>query len=268
MNLYRFEIKNLRGSFLGWSIAVCCFLGIYMGMFPMFREEGSAVAAMFERFPDTLRRLYGMEHLDFSTMRGYLAFPMKLLQELLAVGGLVLGIRTACTDTRRKCADFLYSKPVSRRYILSVKTAVVFSSGIVYFIVTAAAAGIISSVVAPGQLPLRNLLISSLVTVMMFWLYGAAGLLIGTRFPRVKGGAAIGVCAMFLFHIVFSAAKVVTGNPNSLPVRLLVPICLIDRDLAAHQGVIELPFLLIWCAETALLLFAAFRAAKRDVVNG
>lgn len=268
MNLYRFEMKSLRGNLLGWSVAICCFVGIYMGMFPLFQEEGSAVAAMFDRFPDTLRSLYGMEHLDFSDMRGYLAFPMKLLQELLAVGGLILGIRITCIDTRQKCADFLYAKPLSHRYILAVKAAALISAGAVYFLVTAAAAGITSGLVAPGQLPLRNLLVSSLVTVMMFWLYGAAGLLIGTRFPQVKGGAAIGVCALFVFHIIFSVAKVVTGSPNSVPVRLLVPICLLDRDLAAQQGVIEWPFLLLWIAEAAVLLLFAFRARRRDVVNG
>lgn len=269
MHMYRFELKRLRGSMIGWSVAVCCFVAIYLGMYPLFSESGSTVAELFSRFPETLQSLYGMTDLDLSSITGYLPFPMKLIEELLAVGGLMLGIRAAAHDTRERCADFLFAKPVSRKEIFVAKAGSVFSVGLALFAVTALFTGGVTALVAPGALPLGNLLASALIAALLFCLYAAAGLLLGARFPRIKRTAAIGVGSMFFFHIVFSVCKVITKDAGSLPIRLLVPVCLFDRELAASAGVIEWPFLLLWCAETALLLLAACRTMeRRDVVSG
>lgn len=269
MRVYRFELRYLRGSMAGWSVAICCFLGVYLGMYPLFREDGSTVAELFAKFPETLRSLYGMDHLDLSSVRGFLPFPMKLIQELLAIGGFMLGVRCAAHDTRAKCADFLYALPVSRAGIFGAKAAAVFTLGGVFFAVTALGTGLMSALVAPGELPARNLLASAAVCALLFCLYGAAGLLVGARFPKLRGTAAIGVASMFFFHIVFSLCKVLTRDAGSLAARLLVPVFLFDRELAAERGIIEPPFLLLWCAEAALLLFLAGRTLRRrDVVSG
>ena len=91
----------------------------------------------------------------------------------------------------------------------------------------------------------------------------------GARLFGLDCTAAIGVASMFFFHIVFSLCKVVTRDAGSLAARLLVPVFLFDRELAAERGIIEPPFLLLWCAEAALLLFLAGRTLRRrDVVSG
>ncbi len=269
MNIYRFELKQLRGSMIGWTVAVCCFVAVYLGMYPLFATSGFVVAEMFSRFPETLQSLYGMTNLDLSTITGFLPFPMKLVEELLAVGGLMLGIRSAAHDTREHCADFLYAKPVSRRRIFLAKAGSIFTMGAELFLATALFTGGAAALVAHGGLPLKNLLASAFIVSLLFCLYASAGLLVGSRFPGIRGTAAIGVASMFFFHIVFSICKVITKNPGSLAVRLLVPVCLFDRELAAGSGVIEWPFFLLWCVETALLLFCACRILeRRDVVSG
>ncbi|BDF69798.1 hypothetical protein CE91St41_07790 [Oscillospiraceae bacterium] len=269
MNVYRFELRRLRGSVAGWSAAVCCFLWIYLGMYPLFREDGAKAAGLFAKFPETLQALCGMDHLDLSSVRGFLSFPMKLVQELLAIGGFMLGVRVISHDTRSKCADFLYALPVSRRKVFRAKAGAVFTLGAAFFAVTALGAGGMSALVAPGELPARNLLACAAVCALLFCLYGAAGLLVGARFPRIRGTAAIGVASMFFFHIVFSVCKVITRDAGSLAARLLVPVFLFDRELAAERGIIEPPFLLLWCAEAALLLLLAGRTLRRrDVVCG
>lgn len=269
MNIFRFELRRLRGSMIGWAAAACCFLGLYLGMFPLFQENGAAVSAMFARFPATLQALYGMTNLDLGSVTGFISFPMKLIQELLSVGGLVLGIRVMVHDTREQCADFLFAMPVPRGRIFLAKAGAVFCVGGSFFPVIALFAGLLCAAIAPGQLPLPNLLASASLCALLFCLYASAGLLIGACRPRIRGSAAIGIGTLLFFHIVFSICKVITQNAGSLLVRFLVPVCMFDRELAARQGIIEPPFLLLWASEVALFLFLSHRVlGRRDIVSG
>lgn len=263
MNVFRFEMKGLKNSLLGWCLAICGLLGIYLWIYPIFQSSDFDIAALYARFPDALQSLFGMANLDTGSMTGYLPFPMKLTQEFVAIGGFILGVRTASHDTREKSADFLYTRPVSRQHILSAKIGAMGASGGILLVVQTVVLWLLTTLFSPGEIGILNLFVSAMVSVLIFWLYGAAGILVGTCFPRIRGTAAVALCSMFFFEIVFSICKILTGSSNGWAVRIFVPVAMFDRELAAAQARLDWPYVLLWVCEVCVLLAFAFRTANR-----
>lgn len=268
MRLYLFEVRCLGKSIFGWCVGLCAMVGLYLTLYPMLRSLNFDLAALFSQFPPTLQALFGMTGLDTNRFSGYLTFPLKLAQELTAIGGLLVGTFAATHDAKDDCADFLFSKPISRSRVLAAKLAAVVTAGAVLYGVFALFLDSAAKFLAPAEkLARSSVLAAAALPVLMFFLYGAAGLLLGTALPRIRGVAAIGIGSMFFFHLVFSIGKVLTGNPDAPLVRALVPVCMFDRALAAGQGRLETPFLLLWAGEVLLMTAGSFLLLRRrDIV--
>lgn len=267
MNIYLFEMRCLFKSLVGWCVGLCAFIAVYLSMYPMFESTGFDIAGLFARFPPALQSLFGMSGMDTRFYAGYLPFPIKLAEELAAIAGLVVGAFAVTHDHRQKCADFLFSKPVSRARVLLAKAGAVATFGAVLVCVLAVFLVAMAIAVAPGErLPFGCALALALIPGLMFLLYASVGILIGTVWPGIRGTVAIGVGAMFFFEIVLSVVKIITKNPDGVLARILVPVCAFDRGLAAREGRLEWPYVLLWICEVALLLgFAFSHLRRRDI---
>ena len=265
MRVYGFELRRLAKGTLGWSAGLCALLLIYLSLYPVLRALGLDMPGLLGYLPHGVRVLLGVVELDFGGFAGYLPFPLKLGSELAAIGGLVTGVSAAARDCRQGCADFLYTKPVSRTGVFLAKTAAVATAGLVLLGAATAALLGAARLLAPGEpfAPLQALAASA-IPALLFALYGAAGLLLGTVLPGVRGVGGIGVASILLFHAVLLAGwQSAAGQPAVYPA---VPTAMFDRALAAGRGLLETGSVLLWGAEVAVLLaLGLWAACRRDM---
>lgn len=121
MNIIKRELKSNYKAFILWTIGLSS-----MSLLGMIKFQGiSADADMMEKviksFPKIMLAIFGMSNLDMGTLSGYY---LVLLHYIMTIGGLYaiyLGIKVTSYDINEKTSDFLYSKPVSRNYIILMK---------------------------------------------------------------------------------------------------------------------------------------------------
>lgn len=128
MNIVKRELKANYKAFILWCLGLSS-----MSLLGMMKFQGlSADAAMMDKviksFPKIMLAIFGMSDLDMGTLAGYY---LILLVYIMIIGGLYaiyLGIKVTSYDINEKTSDFLYSKPVSRNYIILMKqlTAIFF----------------------------------------------------------------------------------------------------------------------------------------------
>lgn len=204
MNIVIRELKANYKAFILWIIGLSS-----MSLLGMMKFQGlSADAAMMDKviksFPKIMLALFGMSDLDMGTLAGYY---LILLVYIMIIGGLYavyLGIKVTSFDINEKTSDFLYSKPVSRNYIILMKqlTAIfyitLFCIANYLFVVWG-----IALIKDPYTIDQVNIM-SNIGLWLVMVLYFALGNLIGS-FKASKAGAYANIIFLFTYMMaVFS----------------------------------------------------------------
>lgn len=122
MNIYIYELKALKKSIGIWMIALFSFLMMYMAFFPAFGDDIAFLDSIMENYPEEMLKAMGIyAGLPLSTITGYFAFTFTFIQLLGAIQSSNYGFGILSSEERDLTADFLMSKPVSRRKILLSK---------------------------------------------------------------------------------------------------------------------------------------------------
>lgn len=122
MNLLIFEFKKYLKSLWIWIISINALLVVYMAFYPVFSKDAATLDLFLEHYPEELLKAFGMGgELSLATVAGFFAFSFAFAQLILAVQSAYYGFNFLSIEERELTADFLYSKPVSRRQILFFK---------------------------------------------------------------------------------------------------------------------------------------------------
>lgn len=124
--LLRHELRAMRRSFLGWTIASSLLLTIAMSAFHSIAESAVDMNKMIESLPAGLKAAFNLGQLDLNTPLGYYAGRAFLTINLL--GGLfsaLLGAGILAKEEGDGTADFLLSKPISRASVVGQKLGAV-----------------------------------------------------------------------------------------------------------------------------------------------
>jgi ABC-2 type transport system permease protein len=122
MIIFRFELKNYMRTLWIWAISIIALLILFMAFFPVMAEDSQMMDKILENYPEELLKAFGMsEYVPMSTVSGYYAFLFAFVQLCMAVQSAYYGFNFLSVEERERTADFLFSKPVSRRRIFVEK---------------------------------------------------------------------------------------------------------------------------------------------------
>ncbi len=129
MNIYKFELKMLRGSVLVWTSAIVSGLIFYMVFFPLMMVDNDSWTNVMQNFPDEFLAFFGMNaDLSFTTILGYFGLTISFIYVPVSIQAAVYGISTLSVEEREYTADFLMTKPVSRSQIFFNKLLAAFTA--------------------------------------------------------------------------------------------------------------------------------------------
>jgi len=116
MNIFLFELRRAWKSAAIWTAALLAFLTVMIeGVYPLFLESRGAVEAALEGFPPEFSAAFGMRMDDLFSLGGFYSFCFLYVCIMGAVMASAAGLDIFSREKRSKCADFLMTKPVSRR---------------------------------------------------------------------------------------------------------------------------------------------------------
>ena len=240
------ELRQNRNILLVWLGLSLILTGFCYFEFLSLKDSLDEMARMMEQFPRILLIMFGVKA-DLSTSLGWyscLYFWMSILSFAYA---MYLGITCVAKEKKWHTAEYLFTKPVTRREIVLAK---VIASGInlCVFSVFSGICSFVMVVLPAGGLEQRGAeLLTYLGLFLTQLLFFATGLLIASLFRQYRSAVKMGALAMLAFYAVAIAVQYL-----ELPaLDFLSPLRYFDAyELILHG--FRLPYLLL----TGVLLLA------------
>lgn len=121
MNVFLRELKARRKGLIAWSIAMGLFMWTSMVKYQTLTIDPTATQALLKQMPDSIKTIFGMNGLEATSLAGYFGICFLFIAILLAVHAALLGTGLLTIEPLNKTTEFLYTKPISRRKIISQK---------------------------------------------------------------------------------------------------------------------------------------------------
>jgi len=194
MNIFRRELRSRRISLIAWSVGIFLLMWTSMVKFQTLTTDTSATDALLKQMPVSIKTIFGMNGLEVTTLAGYFGICFLFLAILLAVHAALLGSGLLTTEPLNKTTEFLYTKPVSRRRIITSKLL----SGLVQLTVI----WLVSYAVCWGSISIYSSMTGFETTLAVFM--GAAAIMQITFFS-------LGMVVAALLRSASAAGKLLTG---------------------------------------------------------
>lgn len=121
MNIFARELKAHRKGLIAWSVGMAALMWLCLVKFQTISADPAATTAVLSQMSDTVKAVFGMSGLDAVTLGGYFGICFIFLAILLAVHAALLGAGLLTIEPLTKTTEFLYTKPIGRRRIITGK---------------------------------------------------------------------------------------------------------------------------------------------------
>ncbi len=122
MNILKFELKGYFRTLWIWILSLFSLLFLYMAFFPIMSDDAQIMDKILENYPEELLKAFGMGgSISFATVLGFFTFTFVFVQLCIAIQSAYYGFNFLSVEERELTADFLYTKPVTRRSIFIQK---------------------------------------------------------------------------------------------------------------------------------------------------
>lgn len=259
MNIFRFEMKQYRGSILIWSIGLAAAIILLLPMFVSLTGDPSAVEALGD---NPLLDTMGISIDLFFTTTGIFAYLNSIILVAAAIQACNLGLSIITKEHMQNTADFLITKPYSRTNIffskLFASLCVIAIIGICYFIVSL---GTISMVSEQGfSFSQFSRIFITFPLIQLFFLL--LGMAISVVVSRVSATLPLSLGIAFGFYVIGLFSNVV----QSTVARLFSPFRYFDINLVLASENYEAGYLTLLFALLLLFFITSYVIyIKKDV---
>ncbi|MBI9109114.1 MAG: ABC transporter permease subunit [Spirochaetales bacterium] len=214
MTIFLYELKMYRKSIIIWCSSISGMMFMFMAIYPSFAADASLMEMMLANYPEEFLKAFGMAgNLSLSSVLGYFGFTFVYIQLCLAIQSANYGFHFLSVEERELTADFLMSKPVSRRKIFISKFMAAFAAlsitNIVVGLVSLASVAVFND---GNEWKAVNIvvLISSTVFFQLFFV--SIGMLISVSVKKIRSVLAFSMSLSFGLYILNAMRGIFGGE--------------------------------------------------------
>jgi len=127
-NLYKKELKRNRKNLIIWTSIVLVFTILVLSIFPYMKNIGDQMAKMMSELPEGMTMAMGIDAQTFNSILGmYNTYYGIYIVVLLSIYAASTAAIILSKEERDKTAEFLLTKPISRKEIFVSKFFVLFT---------------------------------------------------------------------------------------------------------------------------------------------
>lgn len=120
--LYTKELKRSRKNFIIWSAIVLGFTVMVLSIYPFMEGMGEDLSNMMQNIPDELRKAMGMDDQTWGSILGFYSTYFGIYIVLLTgIYTMSTGATILSKEEKDRTAEFLMTRPISRKSIFVVK---------------------------------------------------------------------------------------------------------------------------------------------------
>jgi len=199
MGIYLFELKTIRKNTIIWAITLSALCAFFMSIYPAYASNEEAVKEMLKGYPPELLSAFALNVDTLFSVLGFYSFVFTYIIFCGAVQAGNLGIGMVSRENRAKTSDFLLTKPIQRKTVLTAKllaslTSLVFTN-IVYLI----ASTVFCLTITNTEFDVKALVLLSLTLFFIQLVFVSIGTLLGIVFQKVKSVVTASLCLTFAF---------------------------------------------------------------------
>jgi ABC-2 type transport system permease protein len=174
-------------SVIIWSLSQAVMIFVFTWIFSSMAVDSALLTETLTKFPKELLIAFGMENLDMSTVLGFFSFAFLFCQILLSIQAANYGFGILSMEERELTADFLMTKPVSRRRILFSKVLAALTGLTITNIVVWISSFIFINMFRGGRPFDSGTLVKLLLSIIVFQLvFLTLGMVISLLVRRVR----------------------------------------------------------------------------------
>lgn len=262
-NILRFELRSRMKSVLIWSISIGLLILLFFSLFPSFAADAELLNMMMAKFPPELKTAFGLDKMDMSTVLGYYGLIFLFVQLCLAIQASNYGFGLVSIEESELTADFLLTKPVSRKQVLTSKLLAAFVCLTVTNLVVWAVT-FLSLTLFRGERDYSAgtlaLLLASIVIFQLFFL--CVGLVVSLLVKRVRNVTPYGLGLGFGMYVL----SAFSGMLGDVKLEYITPFKHLDAAAIVKDGAYNTPLVLLNVTVTILALVISYwRYIRRDV---
>ena len=262
--LYTKELKRSRKSFFIWTSIVLGFTVMVLSIYPFMEGMGEDLSNMMRNIPNELRKAMGMDEQTWGSILGFYSTYFGIYIVLLTgIYTMSTGATILSKEEKEKTAEFLLTRPISRKSIFSTKVLALFSLTLGIIILQVIVAAISFSVAAETAIDWGNFATMHLHGAVLIIFFTALGVLLSMFLnPKTNFmGLVFGIIFGSYFLNAMSKATEATEWMGYISPFNYVDFNVGDPNYSLSiLGVITLLVLAV-----GAVLFARYRYERRDV---
>lgn len=264
MNIFKQEFKMKIKSIIIWSLSLAGFIISYMAFFPTMAKDSIALDSITVNFPKEMLQALGLrEGLSISSLVGYFTLTFTLIQLAIAIQSANYGFAILTEEERELTADFLMTKPISRRKVYFGKFIAAFLSLIITGIVLAVGCFIALELFNAGQSYETINVVKLLITVPIFQsIFLSLGMIISLSFKKLRSVLSLSMGLAIGLYVINSVRGIVDSNILGL----ITPYYYFEPGVILKSGEYDWRLLLLGLGIIAISLVSSFVVYnKRDI---
>lgn len=240
MNIFLHELKACRKSIIIWACSMTILAVLYIFLFKGLGSDIESFKAFLNNMPDVMKKVFNILIDSISTLEGFYSFVFSFVVLCGAIQAMNLGTAIVSKEIRDKTADFLMTKPVSRKTIMTSKLMAAFSAlvitNMIYQVLT-----ILVAVVVVNSFNIKIFFMISLTMFFVQLMFMALGILISVLAGKIKSVISVSLSTVFGFYILGSLGSFL-GEER---VRYLSPFRYFDSAYIIEHATYETSFVVV-----------------------
>lgn len=262
-HIFNFEFRSRLRSVLTWSVASAALLFVFFSFFSVFSEQAALTQQVMENFPPQLLQAFGMSELDLSSVLGFYSLIYLFIQLFLAIQAGNIGFGLVSVEESELTADFLLTKPVSRRVVLTSKLLAALAALLLTnLLVWMASWGAVMLFRAQQSFELGKLVLLFLALPLFQLFFLGVGLLVSLLVKRVRSVTPYSLGLAFGAYVLNAFGSVV----GDVSLEQLTPFKHFDAGAIVQRGGLDAKLVLPNLAFSLLCIAVSYVLyLRRDI---
>lgn len=265
MNIFKFEMRALLKSSLGWALTLSCLSFLFLNLYPIYAANTDTIKQLFAGFPPIVLSALGINLDSFFSISGFYSFVFTYIVLIGAIQAMQYGLGVMSKETRMKTADFLMTKPVKRSVIIWAKLWAVILNLIFTNVIYIAISSLAISQLAKSDYSVVTITLQFLSLFLVQMIFVSLGAFYGIFAKRVKSVLSVSLTTVFGFYAL-SMLGAIIGDDK---IRYLSPFKYFDAEYIILHEAYEPKFLWITFAWIAIGLgLGYFHFLRKEIHIG
>lgn len=265
--LFHMEFRMNIRSLVIWSLVIGALIFFTLSFFRTVLLYQQQIAGMVQMVPAVAMKMRGFSNINdmFSVMGFYSANNIVYMMLLGSIFAIVLSSNIILKEEYGKTAEFLMSRPITRKEIFYTKLTMAFLNVFILNFLAALVSLVSIEIFKSGTFKISPFLVLTLYTFLLNLLFASIGIFISVIMKRARPVTffSVGLVLVFYFYYSISRMSGVDGNFGYLS-----PFKWVNIEVLSSSYGLEFWRIAGFFVSTAILiLFSDFIYRKKDILT-